>query len=272
MINHEVQELLHELTTCRTVNPDSEQQIITDIIVLTDDLCSRVAHRHCRYTGLDWAQDSDDLIELVLEVELQMLNSIAAGDPRALDCIPTWEAAVFVRGHSAIRSYADSPAVTGISGYTGVKRRQRALEQHRRAIQAALHEPLSTAELVEDWNATVASTRKDPKKQGAFATEADIANPVRVYPTDPGGLSGTALPMSTFDRSDAADIVHRVVSLCWAEGKQLGQVADCWLSWYPDGDPISPTEVAARIGISVYQVTRAIRQVREVFRTLFDVQ
>jgi len=67
MVADEVCELLTELANCRSVDPSAEEQLITSIVVVTDDLCARVAQRHCRYPGLDWSRDADDLVSLVRE-------------------------------------------------------------------------------------------------------------------------------------------------------------------------------------------------------------
>ncbi|MHB8318096.1 MAG: hypothetical protein ACYDEP_02525 [Acidimicrobiales bacterium] len=245
--------------------------MITDIVVATDDLCSRVAHRHSRYAGLDWTRDADDLIELVREVELKMLNLIADGDERAMDFVPSWESAIFIRGRAVIRSYADSVAVTGISGYTGAKRRQRSLDQHRHLIESALHEPITVHDLIEDWNASVTSTRTNPRKQGAFAVEADVAAPIRVHPHAPDTLSTTQPDAdSSLDHVEASDFVARTIAACRDESGQLGQIAAVYLGWYPDGEPSTPTEVAQTLGISVYLARKGIRRVKDVFQEIFQ--
>lgn len=105
--------------------------------IATYDLYGRIARRHCRYAGLDWGRHADDLISLVREAALRLLAEIAAGDPNALACVPEIEASLFVRSHSAIRSYADS------AGVPGVKRGQRAIVRHQRRIHEAGIEPAS---------------------------------------------------------------------------------------------------------------------------------
>ncbi|MHB1718045.1 MAG: helix-turn-helix domain-containing protein [Acidimicrobiales bacterium] len=258
--------LLEALSGCRSTDPSVEAQIVVDIVIATDDLCGRIAHRHCRYAGLDWGRDADDLISLVREAELSLLADIAAGDKDALACVPGFEAGLFTRGHSAIRAYADSVAVTGVSGYTGVKRRQRALVQHQRRIQESGVEPLSPSELVADWNATVASMRKNPRKQGAFAVEADVANPVRVYPQDPHDLSAMLPATTPIESVETADAIRRTVILCEAQDATLGQVASLWFAWYPDGEMATTQEIANQLSISSRSVRQCIHRIQSAFR------
>lgn len=266
MVADEVYELLTELANCRSVDPSAEEQLITSIVVVTDDLCARVAQRHCRYPGLDWSRDADDLVSLVRETEIAILAGIASGDEDALACVPGFESALFVRGRSAIRSYADSVAATGISGYTGVRRRQHALIQHQRDIQAAGIDPLSTSELIADWNEMVSSTRKNPQKQGCFAVEADIVSPVRVYPRDPQDLSSIPGNITSTADVEMDDVIARTIAWCQAESDILGQVAKLWLAWYPDGEQMSPKAIAEQLHLSAPGASSRISRVRKMFK------
>lgn len=260
--------LLVDLASSRQEHPGDEDRIITEVIVASDELCARVARRHARYAGLDWGRDADDLISIVRETALKMLHRIADGDPTAEAFISGWESALFVRGRSAIREYADSAACTGVSGCTATVRRQRSLDQHRQLLQNALHEPVSVADLLESWNDVVVQTRSNPQKQGAFATEADVV-PVRVYPEEPRQIPVQSVrEHAALDYLDATDLISRTKEVCAATDPFLGEIAALWFSWFPDGEPLRIVEIQERLHTTSHKARSGVEQVRRIFRDM----
>lgn len=252
-------------------DPDSRDRLVGGILRDTDDLCARVARWCNHYRGLDWARDGDDLTQLVREVELVMLNHII-DDTSGLDAqIPHWEAALRTRARSAIAAYADSPAVTGISGNTAARRRQRAIAHHRQQIDAARRDPAPLDEVVASYNAQVARARKNPSKQSAFATSADLADPATVTPAGSDHYTGS-LHQSEFDQVEASLLIEQVVQECVSVNPLTGEIAREWLSWFPDNQQLTTSDVVRRLGISRFQAETGIKFVRSAFqRALIEV-
>lgn len=246
-------------------NPDSRDRLVDGILRCTDELCARVARWCNHYRGLDWARDGEDLTQIVRMVELTMLNHIIDEAPGFDDLIPNWEAALRTRARSAIAAYADSPAVTGISGNTANRRRQRAIAHHRQQIDAARQDPATLEEVVASYNAQVAQSRKNPSKQSAFATSADLADPATVIPAGSDHYTGS-LHQDDFDQVEASLLIEQVVQECVSFDPLTGDIARVWLSWYPDNQKLTTSDVVRRLGISRFQAETGIKFVRSAFQ------
>lgn len=256
-----VEELASDRMTPRTI-----PAAINRAVVLMDSLCHRVANRHRNYARLTWDADRDDLYQIVRTVEAEMLKKIAAGTPMAREWVHNWEAAVFVRARSAITQYADSGAVTQVSGYTSAARRQRSLAKFRTELEIAGTPPDDDA-LLAEYNRYVTHSRSNPKRQGAFAVKADLAQPIRFLSTDTASPPADPVqdPTSTVDSTiDMIDLIQEVLRACHSESLVLHRVAVHWLGWFPDGGEPSVQDIAKASDISVSTARRYISRVIEI--------
>jgi len=244
--------------------------IINRAIMLMDSLCYRIVSQHSNYARLTRA-DNEDLIQIVRTVEFKMLNQVAERTPEALSWVPRWEPAVSVRARSAIANYADSGAVTQVSGYTPSARRQRSLSRFRSELEQSSVEPITDEYLIDQYNDYIANARKSPRRQGAFATEADLNAPVRFYPSDPveRTCGVEADRASEIDASmDMLSIIRRVLAAAREEDVKLEQVAQLMLGWYPDGVQPTNAEVARELRIPTSTAGNRIHRVKEIFKEI----
>lgn len=252
-----------EQLACGEIQDPTIPEAVSRAIVLMEPLCHRVANRYRNYAGLTWNVDHEDLYQIVRTVEAKMLSRVASRTKMALEWVETWEASTFVRARSAISTYADSGAVTGMSGHTSTARRQRSLSRFRDEMEMAQADLISADQLLEEYNTYVAKSRSNPRKQSAFAVEADIVAPTKLVPTAPDTLTDPQYvdPTTTVDVSDT---IQRVLRRCKKEDPTLHQVAVVWLGWFPDGDQKSAAQVASSLGVSQSTAGRYIARVKEI--------
>lgn len=222
---------------------------VNHAIVSMDGLTQRVANNYRRYARLTWQRDRDDMCQIVREVAASMLQQLVDQTPVAIKQYPEmWESSLMVRARSAISAYADSSATTGIGRYTSAARRRRSIANMRSKWGT-----IPDAELLALYNDFVAHARKDPHRQSAFVTEADLAAPMKIYPAADNVIearAGATAPELAPERLDYTKAIARCIKRCVDEDPDLGQAARGWLGWWPDGEPLTVIDLARRLQIS----------------------
>lgn len=243
----------------------SRDRVVGDFLRSMDTMCSRVARWANRYRGLDWGRDGDDLTQLVREVALVMVDEVIAGSD---DHLVNWEAALRVRSRSAVSAYSDSGSVSGISGYTTARRRQRALAAYRSRLDSARQEPASDEEVLESYNARMRAKRSNPQKQSAFATQADLVAPASVVLGDGSDRYADAQAQADdlFGQMEASLLIEQVVEECASIDAESGEIARYWLSWYPDDVPLTTSDVVRHFDISRFKAEAGVQRAKSAFR------
>lgn len=227
-----------------------------------------IAHRCCRYRGLDWARDGDDLVGIVTEVAWELLESIGSGG-----LVPeSWDGLLFSRAAAAIRAWAQSGAVTGVGGMSGAMRRRVLAHRTRVALAQSLGREPTWQEIQEHANAAQRASRSDPEKSGALLTEADRFA-VEVVLTGLGApAEGRELPGGGLDESDGIDptevpgLVREIIDLAASRSRKHEAVAREWLraTLVEGGVPVS--EVLRRVGMATSAGWRYFSDVRGIAR------
>ncbi len=246
-----------------TVPPKTIPDTVNRAIVGMDALAQRVANNYRRYACLTWNRDRDDLCQIVREVAAAMLRQLVDQTSVAVEQYPAnWEASLVVRARSALSAYADSSAVTGVGRYTSASRRQRSIAKMREKLPMA-----SDAELLTLYNDYVAHARKDPLRQSAFATEADLVAPIRIRPTEDSAIeahAGAATLDSLPERLDYSKAISRCIQRCRTEDPGLGAAATCWFHWWPDDEPLTIIDVARQLRIPRRQAAEYVSRIKTV--------
>ena len=131
--------------------------------------CARMAialHRKMRPTD---PLDLDDIASLVRETLLRIHDETPDLPPRVLYA-RTWKQA----GWRLIREIDD--ARLPLAAADNLKRRLNTLRQTQRRLEGELGPPPTSQQLLEAHNRQIDARRKDPARQGAYATPADLAH------------------------------------------------------------------------------------------------
>ena len=129
--------------------------------------CARMAialHRKMRPTD---PLDLDDIASLVRETLLRIHDETPDLPPRVLYA-RTWKQA----GWRLIREIDD--ARLPLAAADNLKRRLNTLRQTQRRLEGELGPPPTSQQLLEAHNRQVDARRKDPARQGAYATPQDL--------------------------------------------------------------------------------------------------
>jgi hypothetical protein len=199
-----------------------------------------------------------------MEAHSDMVGSLGSG-PFSKPSV-AWEAQLWTRARSAIREYAESSAVTGIAGYTPVNRRRRGLYTTTQRMEIALSRQVTKAEVVEEYNKQRAAKRSNPVKQGAFASEDDFVGLALTY-HDPDSMPEYTHPDAEDDfvsTDAAADVVKRIIEICYDNDPRWGRIAEISLEWFPDGEKIPQAEVARRTGIPASTIKVCMEHIQEI--------
>lgn len=236
------------------------QALADQLTADAERMVSVAAYRSRNFPNLDWRNDADDLIQIVRGVHLEMLRQVSTGTfPLTYEA---WEAVLMTRARSAVRDYATTSSATGLSGYSGVARRQRALHALRERLEVEHGTLVPDERVVEDYNDRRASA--DGRPHTGTATVADIAG---VHVAGGDALDDISVEQqfesAVEGRLAANQLIEQVLSLASSRGDQLVTVATAWLGcWASDGELPSAAEVAARTGMSAASVRSRLQVVR----------
>lgn len=224
---------------------------------LVNRVATRMGHRY----GL---REPDDVRQYVRMAALAICREKA---PWAAH-VGSFPAALHLHAQDVVRAYAQSAGAQGVSGASGVWRRQAELSRLARDMASSGTVP-DPQHVVDVYNARALEARKNPTRQGAVARVSDLS--LRVLPLHPEWDASGFWPDGVLLPLEAAELVDRVVARCEQISPQLGSVAAAWLS----GDVRSPREVAEHTGLSPRTLTRLMARVslvaRQVLADEFDI-
>lgn len=140
-----------------------------ETVDLLDVAVRRAGHR----LSIDLAVHGDDLRSEAATLLWQMLTdpAVRASASRISGGLGV---ALCLRFADRCKALVESPSWTGSRGMSGVVRRRRALQMHRRRMEADLGREPSDDELIADFNARVSARRADAARQGALASLEDL--------------------------------------------------------------------------------------------------
>lgn len=178
-------------------------------------LCVKIARQHARYPGLVWSRDGDDIVQLVQELAVLKLRTIARD---GVGSGPNFEVNLARSARGVIRDYADSGQSTMMARGGAAHRRAR-VEFVQREIDARLLAPSHprTGERTDAMNEA---------RQSHFTTVVFNNN---VEASSSLDASAHLEMQSTIDRVLDACARH--------ESPVMLAVARSMFSWFPDGSP-----------------------------------
>ncbi len=242
------------------------QRAISRLLSEIDDVTGRWARVDCASNGDRLGTHRDDVHNLVriemAEVMRSMIAPPQTAPPQIAD-LPAYLRRIAMR---IAYSYFHSTAVTGLAGGSGAARRSGAIHAARREISIRHGRPASDAEIVDEVNRRAWGTRRDPVKQGALVTVADVhiapplsldALPLDALPrigfdTDTTGAQSPDAPDGPLERIDAERLIARTIDVCAAVSASLGTAARLWIGDALADPPVIGTaeEVATHMGIA----------------------
>jgi hypothetical protein len=244
-----------------TLDERRTKRLIEEILVANDRLFWKIAHRYSQFYSAGPYHDKDDVIQIVRQVAWETLVQISEGHGRS-DL--AWEAIVNVRSRGAVRDYIISSAATGIPGSGARTRRRQALAQHADYLSETTGREVKGKELLDDYNQTAKNT-PNAVKRGIFATATDLQPTATVL--------AQLFPHQTENMSknmEMVDLIRSVLDICRDhEDPDLFRVAELWLGWYPDGEPLTYAKIAIECQLSPTRVSRLLDVARDIFRSQF---
>ncbi len=243
---------------------------LAERIFASSEASMRIASRRASHQPhIVWERDRDDVLQLVRMVHWRMLGEVGVGKVFAFP-FEAWEAALLTRARSAVRGWASTVEVTGISGYSGVARRQRAMHEVRERIEVDFGERLTDDEVAETYNDRIGGG--PTRVHSAPAQTADYRGVSVVVGADLARLPSTeSVERLVADRlADATTmtLVARTIEEASAIDAQLGVIAKAWLSPWPDENLPSTALVARIVGVPVARVRKALDRIRAICRGL----
>jgi len=246
-------------------SPERRDELIAVVLRHTEPLCGHLARTCCRYPGLRFERDFDDLANIARTVEFEMLQRLSAGTPHAVHWVNAWVPYLAERVRSAVRRFAQSSENTGFTGATGIARRRAAFAASGLGGTSVLD--LDTA--IASYNDGITASRADPGRQGAFVTRADLEMPPVAAPTDDFDAI-VRFGSGEFDGVDVTDVITRTIDACNAVGERHGTVASIWFDGFRNGGEPTAAEIAPRVGVSEATVRRILREVKAIFRAQYE--
>ena len=248
---------------------DRRDQLIEDFLRSRTALLERVTRQVLWHMGQHprTSRHREDVESTVWECGWQILRERRPD----LDQLVSFGAVLTSRSKREAVKMVESPAVTGASGTSGLRTRQRAAGRSRAELRRLLGVEPDVDELVEFHNSKVAETRSNPAKQGALVTREELdATPGAVLPDSPTGApaepdEGQA-PISS---SEGREMVAEIIDRCDRESPEMGRVARSWLGEYAAGGYIGSSSDPSREATTSREVTRirsAMLDVRVVAR------
>lgn len=264
--------LFDDLETLSDLEVDSSTwRALAERILASSEASMRIASRRASHQPhIVWERDRDDILQLVRMVHWRMLSEVGAGKVFAFP-FEAWEAVLLTRARSAVRGWASAVEVTGISGYSGAARRQRAMHEVRERIEVDFGERLTDDEVAETYNDRIESDA-GRRVHSAQAQAADLRGVSVVAGADLARLPSTEsverLVTDRLARTTTKTLVARTIEEASAKDAQLGVIAKAWLSSWPDKDLPSAAVVARTVGVPVARVRKALDRIRDICRGL----
>ena len=242
-------------------DPERRALLVNRFLSARRPLCVSIARRAAgKRPGLSWSRDGDDLTAIAMSVAAELVQRSTTG--KAGDPPWRWEAMLTTRANSAIREWAESSALSGVSGMTGAMRRRRSIVTTWERLAADTGRTPTTAEVLAAQRGD-ALGRSNPGKQGALATAQDVAEIDAAFVTHLQAAESIADFQDPLADIELEDTIRSIVTQCAEVDDMLGAFADVWLHRVvSDPDPLSV--VARDVGVGPALARRLVVQVREV--------
>ncbi|WP_159604635.1 hypothetical protein [Agromyces humi] len=165
---------------------------------------------------------------------------------------------------------------TGFSSASGASRRLSKINKTRKELTISLGREPSDIEVVEEVNRQAYATRKDPQKQGALVTLADLRT------TTTSSLDGmmeefgdivwrpTSAEDSALSSAEAPQLVDAIVNGCANVSAVLGKVAESWIGQAMAEPPVIRTskEIAGELGMKPADATALLSDCKAVAKVV----
>jgi len=234
------EELARLASSSPPLNEHEKDETIAVAASKLSSLCVKIARQHARYPGLVWSRDGDDIIQLVQELAVLKLRTIAHDSAGSG---PNFEVNLARSARGVIRDYADSGQNTMMA---------RGGAAHRRARVDFVQREIDTRLVAPSHQETDAMNEA---RQSHFTTVVFNNN---VEASSPLDASAHLEMQSTIDRVIDACARH--------ESPAVLAVARSMFSWFPDGSPPSVTDIAKHLDLPWSTVKRHHEVVVEIFR------
>jgi hypothetical protein len=227
-----------------------------------------IARKHIQSRGENPARFLDDILSIVLEQDYQLLQEVIA-DPAVLDEVQNWSGFLHARCRNAVAQFFETGLGAPMARMAGVMRRRGQLAATRRELLATNQCEPSDEEVVEQTNARMRATRKNPEKQGMICTISDLyihSDVSEILDSD-----DAVAPQDDFlvHSSEGPVIVEAIIADATSVHEDLGLVADAWLGDLYGPDPAEPigqvrtvAEVAQLVGMTRSVVTDHVATIR----------
>lgn len=268
MVESEAAERLREwFDAQRGIEGVRLDRAISTLLGELDERTRRWARSLCAAHADRTGSHVDDVHNLIrLEIALKIRSHLGAVDPAPIDDFH----ALFRRIASrAAYSYFHSSAYTGVRGANGAARRASTIHSTRAELAAELGRDPSDAEVIAEVNRRAHLSRRDPAKQGALATSADLA-PTAFVPlellADLASTIGATESDTSLDRLDAERLVARTLDVSRAVSPALGDAARLWIGQALADPPVVRTaaEIAEELGATPQEAERLLHGCRTI--------
>ena len=233
-----IEEELSRLTTSPLSEREKDDTIAAAASKLSS-LCVKIARHHARYPGLVWSRDGDDLVQLVQELAVRKLRTIARdGEQSGFN----FEVNLSRSARGVIRDYADSGQNT-MMARGGAAHRQARVEFVQRQVDASLvTSSQQETDAVNDPTSHFTTMVFDNNTEGVASLDA----------------SAHLEMQSTIDRVIDACARH--------ESPSVLAVAVEMFSWFPDGLLPSVADIAKQLCLPYSTAKRRRDVVVAIFR------
>ncbi|MFE6966679.1 hypothetical protein ACFVAJ_16345 [Agromyces sp. NPDC057679] len=229
----------------------------------------------CRSHGDRQMMYSDDVYNVIsLEVSEAIRKELESpNDPPIMNYYSFFkriaERAAFAFFHSSER--------TGFSSASGASRRLSKINKTRKELTISLGREPSDQEVVDEVNRLAYATRKDPQKQGALVTLADLRTTgtqsldgmMEVY----GDTVWRAAPTSddsALSSVEAPQLVDSIIAGCVMVSPLLGKVATLWIGQAMDEPSVIRTskEIAEELGMKNAEASGLLSSCKQVAKVV----
>ncbi len=275
------QETWDSLHALMALDGDSQIDAITTFLTDRTAVWHSQARRLCNRFSLDVTIHVREVAQMMWETAWSRLLAIME-DPEIVDTLTSFEAHVYVSSLNQVRQYADVSASHGMTGYQGVRRRNRALLATRKRLTSILQREPTDQEVVDAYNEHMRKSRKDPERQGVLADLTDLyptwwlsadlmTNLSNGSPTVVGGSTPTESVLDAHSRMELRNAV--VAELVSRDEPKAAKFAAWWLSQFEDGGPAETRwRLAQESGYKAREVDLFVPLVHEVSKQILADQ
>lgn len=180
---------------------------------------------------------------------------------------------IATRSRNEMTRFVQSSAYTGVSGMVSAQRRYSAVSQHARRMTNLLGYEPTDEEVIKSYNTQILSTRSNPGRQGALASESDLQLPTVVHDPDHILSDRVHADAGELDPAEGSWMVREVIARCTEQDPALGRVARAALGGHLEmaGDfTMSVVDICAATKMPRGEVSRLVQQLRQVAIEVLD--